>query len=983
MNTQSENDEPLGDERFDYKRIDEPKANELSANELVASERSAIEPIADQPLRGERTIDSSISADQVTTGGSDETVDFPSTSSPLEGTNTGELVPTVGLTPSSDDTANFSLDATGEFNGSDQANDPAATQGFQLGPSQSRTPIPGYQLLGELGRGAMGVVYRAKQLRANRIVALKVMLNSDHVRPQDMARFSMEAEASAQLQHAGIVQVFDVGNVNGLPYFTQEYVIGGTLASKIAKQMLSHEETARTILAITKAVAYAHSRNIVHRDLKPSNILLTEDGLPKIADFGLARRMEDQSHLTKDGSILGTPSYMAPEQAYGSTHEIGPLSDVYTLGVILYELLAGRTPFKGSTVWEVIEQVRRAEPSPPSELQPGIPKDLETISLKCLQKDPDKRYASAQLLADDIQRYLNNEPILARPVGRWERLVRLCRRHPGEARLVGLVAGLMLFFSIAAGLAAYKFNADRDKISKQRDQIANEKRVADQRLELSRKTVSTFVNDAPQMLEGLPLSRGLTADFSRTMEELLAATTAENAADTAMESSRKWGLVAVELRKGDMELASAENAAQNPVQARLHLDQAKQHIEAAKGLAGEVYRGNPRDQAKAAGNLALTISRYAAWETLAHQGDPVATRKEAITLREKAAALETAEESQGLRISALGREWSNLADYTYQSLANLPDADRKAATMEGIGFAKTAIKYLQEGIAAMAPNEHGRMNAVRDLGLASRLLGGLGIAENNIDTITTGFDLSIATFQYLIAQEPLRVAHRSNLIVSANAYGDYLLVHQRDPAAARTKYVISMMQVRWLKSDPMLEKLESDGWAMGYYRLGLAAVAQKDIQNVKRYFERCVLIQDLALRQKSDSPAATQNPDILVNDRIGLMLSQAWAGQVEPAVITAREFVKSVTTDPQSTRENRGHILSRAAFALGIVSQAEGLSEAHRKTAQQEAISVLRKAIAAGFSDVEYLQSDPDVGPLRSLPEFAKILAGLSSPSPL
>ena len=971
MNTQGENDESLDCTRSDHKRIDEPIVHEPITNKSIAHESK----------RAERKSNLSQSANQATSLDSGETADFPSTSSTPEGTNASELDATVDITPSNDDTANFSLGATGEFNVSDLAEDPAATQGFLAESSQSKAPIPGYQLLGELGRGAMGVVYRAKQLRANRIVALKVMLNIDHARPEDMARFSMEAEASAQLQHVGIVQVFDVGNVKDLLYFTQEYVTGGTLASKIAKQMLSHDETACTILAITKAVAYAHSRNIVHRDLKPSNILLTEDGLPKIADFGLARRMEDQSHLTKDGSILGTPSYMAPEQAYGSTHEIGPLSDVYTLGVILYELLAGRTPFKGATVWEVIEQVRRVEPSPPSELQPGIPKDLETISLKCLHKDPDKRYGSAQLLADDIQRYINNEPILARPVARWERLVRLCRRHPGEARLVGLVAGLMLLFSIAAGLAAYKFNADRDKIEKQRDQIAVEKRVSDQRLDLSRKTVSTFVNDAPQMLEGLPLARGVTEDFSGRMEDLLAATSAENADDPAMESSRKWGLLAVELRKGDMALTSAENAAQDPAQASVHLDQAKQHIENAKGLALEVYQGNPRDQAKAAGNLALTISRYAAWETLARRGDPIATRKEAIALRKKAAEIETAEESKGLRISALGREWSNLADYRYQSLASLPDADRKTAAIEGIGFAKTAINNLQEGIAAMAPDEYGRMNAQRDLGLAARLLGSLGIAADDIDAITTGFDLSISTFQSLIQQEPLRVAHRVNLIGFANTYGDYLLVNQKDPAAARSHYVISMQQVRELKKDPMLAKLDSDGWAMGYYRLGLAAVAQKDKGNIKRYFERCAMIQDIALRQKSDLPEAKQNPDTLLDDRAGLMLSQAWAGQVEPAVVTARELVKYFNSGPQSTRDDRGNFLARAAFALGIVSQSESLSGANQKAAQQEAISVLRLAIDAGYRDISYLQGDPDVEPLHSLPEFAEIIAGLSSPT--
>ncbi len=337
-----------------------------------------------------------------------------------------------------------------------QVFNPEQTLDFTVSQSTKyKINIPGYELIHELGRGAMGVVYKARQIRADRIVALKLMINLEHAKPQDIERFTIEAQSSARLQHPNIIPVYDVSQTGQSPYFTQEFAPGGTLAKKIAKQMLSHADVAETMLCLANAVAYAHSRQIVHRDLKPLNILLDEHDVPKIADFGLARRMEDQSHLTQDGTILGTPSYMAPEQASGNSNAIGPLSDVYALGAILFELLTGRPPFKGATVWEVIQQVRSADPSPPSQLQSGIPADLETICLKCLQKAPEKRYESAKHLVDDIQRHIDNEPILARPVGQWERLVRLCKRNPREARLVGLVAGLLACFALAAALTAF------------------------------------------------------------------------------------------------------------------------------------------------------------------------------------------------------------------------------------------------------------------------------------------------------------------------------------------------------------------------------------------------------------------------------------------------------------------------------------------------------------------------------------------------
>jgi hypothetical protein len=285
----------------------------------------------------------------------------------------------------------------------------------------------------------MGVVYQARHLALKRRVALKVILAVGHAGVEERARFRAEAEAVARLQHPGIVQVFEVGEHEGLPFFSLELVEGGSLAQKIGGQPLPPREAAQLVEAVARAVQLAHSRNVVHRDLKPSNILLTPDGQPKVADFGLARQLDADSGATQAGMVMGTPSYMAPEQASGQAHEAGPPADVYSLGAILYQCLTARPPFRGASTLETLEQVRHQEPLSPRALQPTVPRDLETICLKCLRKEPESRYTSAAELADDLRRWQAGEPVQARPVGRIERAWKWARRNPVVAALLVLV----------------------------------------------------------------------------------------------------------------------------------------------------------------------------------------------------------------------------------------------------------------------------------------------------------------------------------------------------------------------------------------------------------------------------------------------------------------------------------------------------------------------------------------------------------------
>jgi serine/threonine-protein kinase len=295
-------------------------------------------------------------------------------------------------------------------------------------PAPAELPRPaGYEVLGLLGSGGMGVVYRARDVRLKRLVALKMILTGPHARPEERDRFRREAEAVARLQHPNVVQIYEVGEQDGHPYLALEYLGGGSLADRLGGKPQPADEAARLVRVLALAVHAAHQGGIVHRDLKPANVLLAEDGTLKVTDFGLAKRL-DEAGQTQTGAVLGTPSYMAPEQALGDSRGIGPHTDVHALGALLYELLTGRPPFRGATLLETLEQVRAQEPLPPGRLRPDMPRDLETICRKCLEKEPARRYATAQALADDLGRYLNGELIHARSFTLADRLARTLNR---------------------------------------------------------------------------------------------------------------------------------------------------------------------------------------------------------------------------------------------------------------------------------------------------------------------------------------------------------------------------------------------------------------------------------------------------------------------------------------------------------------------------------------------------------------------------
>lgn len=425
--------------------------------------------------------------------------------------------------------------------------------------------VAGYEVLGALGRGGMGVVYRAWHTRLHRLVALKMIRAGAHAEPEELSRFRTEAEAVARLQHPNIVPIYEIGDHDGQPFLALEYVDGCSLAEKLKGTPLPPQVAARLAALLAEAVHYAHQKGVVHRDLTPGNVLLQiedksvqsssatlQSAIPRITDFGLAKLLVGGVDQTQSGAIMGTPSYMAPEQAGGQVSDIGPATDVYALGAILYEMLTGRPPFRAQSALETIAQVKSEDPVAPSRLQPKVPRDLETICLKCLQKQPRLRYASAQSLAEDLRRFQAGEPILARPATSWERTWKWARRRPALAALLGtsavavlalVAAGVGLFYNVELQTAYQSEEAQRKVAEAARGEAENATAAAllAQKKEEAQRKDAELARDIAAEAEQAEMEARVDEEFQRKRaEDALAKLKVSNYFNRIGVAEREW-----------------------------------------------------------------------------------------------------------------------------------------------------------------------------------------------------------------------------------------------------------------------------------------------------------------------------------------------------------------------------------------------------------------------------------------------------------
>jgi eukaryotic-like serine/threonine-protein kinase len=822
-------------------------------------------------------------------------------------------------------------------------------------PDAGEPAVRGYAILGELGRGGMGVVYKARQVGLDRLVALKMILAGAHARDQDLERFRAEAQAVARFQHPNIVQIYEVGEADGLPFFSLEFVDGGTLAGKIAREPQAPRFAAETVEALARAMQYAHERGILHRDLKPANVLLAHDGTPKITDFGLAKRLEQDSGQTQAGAILGTPSYMAPEQALGQTARVGPATDVYALGATLYDLLTGRPPFAGTSVLETLQMVRTREPVPPGQLAAKLPKDLETVCLKCLQKDPARRYPGAGELADDLRRYLDGRPIVARPVGAAGRAWRWAKRNPWVAGLGSATAALLLAVAVITSVLSYGLHLKRNEAEANfraaetaREREAQEHQQAE--LARAREEKAREIRDR-QAIDALDALKGTSVFVDR-------------------ELSRKLSLGSLRLRVQQVTLRELDklrqNMAANPLAGRTEVG-ALQRIGDVYLLANRVkdaadvyqravaaaarFRDENPDDPVGLRNLAAVSNALADAEL--RLGDAGAARKryaDALALR-----LKWADTLRGRPEAWAGRDAVAkshvLVGHACVALGEPADAltSFRAADAEYAAFQKPPteqVRIRREWLEA------------RDwIGVCLHRVGRPAEAEEQLRTV-------LKEREALLAAHPQVADLKRDVAFSHLRLGDFYLFDRRNPGRALAHYRLQYPAFRDAAAlDPddleLKRNLTLIQYRLGFATTQLAGPLPADAATALRvtanwHYLNCLrLRQDLARTDPTDTRA-----------QIDVMLVQARLGRPEEAEKIAVGLLA------QAGKDRR--VLFQTACGLVIAGGGTGPA-ADRCRAR--AFQVLGALIDQGWKDRVTLETDPDLDAIRGDPQFADLVA--------
>ncbi len=834
----------------------------------------------------------------------------------------------------------------------------------QVGPN-----LPGYAILDVIGRGGMGVVYKALHLQLDRLVALKMVLSGAHASPEELARFSIESQAVAQLQHPGIVQIYEVGEHVGLPYFSLEFVAGGSLANKIGGKPQPTREAAEMVRELALAMRKAHRRNIIHRDLKPANVLLTSEGRPKITDFGLAKRLDADSQQTHTGAIMGSPSYMAPEQAWGQTRQIGPLTDLYALGAILYEMLVGHPPFKGASVLETIELVRNQEPVPPTRLQPKVPVDLETICLKCLQKDPGKRYAGASELVEDLQRFLEGRPILARPVSVIEQLARWCRRNPKVAALATAVISLLITVASVSSFAYFSVKRLNGElvVSNFAEKAARGAAQTNERAAVQARDREAEARKRAEKLVALALDQNKNAlvsqryittlifqqlrDIAGTDElrdELIK--TSINGLRENMEVMDKLADIGAKDKEG---AATATRTLAGIYQrAGVMMDEVGRYEEAARyyrkmdELAELLAANNPelREAQIVLGSSKITLGEF----ELTRHGDS----KTALKYLERNLELRRELLRRDPKDDQAKRGVCNALGYLAKLWLKVGDPGKAGACYDE----EVALR------AQLGPEVAGMLETRRESAGLQEKLGDWKVSLGDKIAGRDHYDRSLKIRQEIAQENPGHTRVQRDVLLSYKKIGAFYLLQLNDPAAAVAFFQKARVEFeRRFEAEPKSVIAREDLALIEYY-FATAALRTGDRKTADRHYQACLAIRE----GLAGDPKAKL-------DVIDLMIARARCGQHELASKTAKEQIASPPTDA------RVYFQAACGFALcaGAVAEKPATPESKALTVSytESALESLRLALAAGWKNLVDVQTDPDLDAIRGAPGFEAVVA--------
>jgi len=891
---------------------------------------------------------------------------------PTEGGVTASIVgshPLADTEPIPHGSATVDAPASGDRGGTlsfdldPQVEDPERTLPPGAESPEARQPrVAGFEILEVLGVGGMGIVYKARQVRLNRFVALKMIRAGAGARPQDLARFEAEALAVAAIEHPNIIRIFEIGEYGGMPFCSLEYLPGGSLAKKIGGKPQPVDEAARIGQILASAMEVAHQRGIIHRDLKPANVLLAADGTLKITDFGLVKRLEGDSSQTRSGTILGTPSYMAPEQARGETHKIGPAADQYALGAILYELLTGRPPFQGTSVLDTLDQVRKREPVPPSQLQPRMPRDIETICLKCLQKEPARRYADVSALAEDLRRFQAGKPIVARPVSQFERLWRWCRRNQAVAALGAAVGLLLLIVAAVASRAA----------------------VMENRKNRALNQVNASLNEANGRAE------------ARRVEAVQKQQIAEAAARAANEQN--LSLVdaeaeMIQLLEGRLRHVPELQDVRGQV-----LDRAVKNLDGAARLMTDLQhrdipwdpkdeKRNLRSLARARqrlGELSLSLNRFGEAMEQFRLSDAIVDKLAAADPGDLALQVFLARSRRQLGFVAVhrlgdtdgGRRYLRQAiEIDRACLAKQPDSDRYkselANSLGQLALAEQKLGHLEQAREvyreeesvreSFSPRQANDQESRRELAGLYERLAELNLKLNEMDEGRRLYDLCAGLREQVVAERPGFWPAVYDLARSYNNAAFLRYPRGRDPAAAREfhRKALAIIEER-AAADPA--SLETRAMlAETLYFEATCALHAGDRSAAAAGYRRCLDIRKALVTE----PAAKM-------PKVDLMVALARCGEHAPAAKVAEELLATPPKDESL------YFQVACGYALAAGAAAGDAALVKRYTAL--ALDCLKKGKQSGWADVVSLETDPDLEPIRTDPAFQALLGEFRRP---